>query len=167
MPRPMTVSDSVVIDVDPATVYEQISDPTQTGRWSPENLGASLDDPSNRASYVGMTFVGRNRRGRMRWATRCRVTAAEAPSRFAFDVEAIGRHTPRIKSSIATWQYDLEPVEGGTRVTETWTDGRRGWPDAVAKAFDKVATGSTFAEFQTRNIRRTLAKLKETLEAAR
>jgi uncharacterized protein YndB with AHSA1/START domain len=167
MPRPMTVSDSVVIDVDPATVYASISDPTQTGRWSPENLGASLDDPSNRASYVGMTFVGRNRRGRMRWATRCRVTAADPASRFAFKVEAIGRHTPRLASSIATWEYDLEPAGDGTKVTETWTDGRRGWPDALAKAFDKVATGTTFAEFQTGNIRRTLDKLKATLEAER
>lgn len=163
MPRPMTVSASVVIGVDPDVVYAQVSDPTQTGRWSPENLGARLDDPSGPGG-VGSTFVGRNRRGRARWSTRCRVTAADPGRRFAFQVEAIGLRTPRLKTPIATWEYDLEPVADGTRVTETWTDGRAKWPDGVAKVFDRIATRSTFAEFNTANIRKTLANLKSTLE---
>ena len=40
MGRDMQVSDSVVIDVDPVTLYEQVADPTQMPRWSPENTGA-------------------------------------------------------------------------------------------------------------------------------
>lgn len=163
MPRPMTVSASVVIAVDPATVYAQVSDPTQTGRWSPENLGARLDGPA--VAQVGTTFVGWNKRGRYRWSTRCRVTAADPERRFAFRVEAIGLKKPRLQAPIATWEYQLEPVAGGTRVTETWTDGRIGWPDGMARVFDKLATRSTFAEFNARNIRRSLDNLKTTLEA--
>lgn len=164
MGRPISVSGSVVIAVDPATVYEYVSDPTQTGRWSPENLGAVAADPDV-AMAVGSTFVGRNRRGRIRWVTRCRVTAAEPGQRFAFRVEAIGVRTPRLAAPIATWTYELEAVPDGTRVTETWTDGRTKWPDGVARVFDKLATRSSFAEFNTRNIDTTLANLKKTLES--
>ena len=41
MGRDMQVSDSVVIDVDPITIYEQVADPMQMSRWSPENTGAT------------------------------------------------------------------------------------------------------------------------------
>ena len=157
----MTVSQSVVIAAPPEVVFAAVGDPTQTGRWSPENLGATADGPLS----VGSTFVGRNRRGRMRWVTRCRVTAFEPGQRFAFDVEAIGLRRPRLSSSIASWAYDLTPVDGGTRVVETWADGRVSWGDRRAAVFDKFATRSTFAEFNTRNIRRTLDRLKQTLES--
>ena len=73
---------------------------------------------------------------------------------------------PLIKARIASWEYRFEPVDGGTQVTETWTDARRGWPDLVANAFDKVATGGrTFADFQRRNIAKTLDNLKADLES--
>lgn len=165
MPRPMTVSESVVIAVDPATVYAHISDPTQTGRWSPENLGATVDGRPGPLT-VDDTFVGRNRRGRLRWTTRCRVTAAEPARRFAFRVEAIGVKQPRLTAPIATWEYELAPVDDGTQVTETWTDDRRRWPDGLVLVFDKLATGSTFHGFNTKNIRTSLDNLKRELERA-
>ena len=66
-----------------------------------------------------------------------------------------------MKRAIATWRYEFEHVSGGTKVTETWTDDRRNWPDALAFVFDKIVTGgSTFPEFQRRNIRRTLGNLQ-------
>ena len=124
MPRPMSVSESVVIAVDPVTVYAHVSDPTQTGRWSPENRGARLDRPG--AVQVGTTFVGRNQRGRYRWVTRCRVTAADPGQRFAFRVEAIGRATPRLPGLIATWAYELEAVPARpSRSSTPATSGRR------------------------------------------
>ena len=53
----------------------------------------------------------------------------------------------------------------GTRVTETWTDDRRGWPDFAADMFDKIATGGkTFADFQRGNIRKTLLNFKNAVE---
>ncbi|MGI8678764.1 MAG: SRPBCC family protein [Jatrophihabitans sp.] len=166
MGRPMTVTESVVIAVDPATIYAQISDPTQTGRWSPENTGAAVQGHAG-SLPMGAIFVGRNQRFKFRWVTRCRVTAADPGRRFEFRVEAIGRTKPVLKAPIATWTYDLEPAGNGTRVTETWTDGRRKWPDAVAKAFDKLATRSTFAQFNAANMRTTLDNLKRELESGR
>ncbi|MEU3720977.1 SRPBCC family protein [Streptomyces californicus] len=164
MPRTMSVADSIVIEATPAEVYAQLSDPTAMGRWSPENLGATVRGDRHGA-YVGMVFEGRNKRGAVRWTTRCTVTAADPGRRFAFRVHAIGLRRPLLPGPIATWEYRFEPEAGGTRVTETWTDDRRRWPDAVANVFDRVATGGkTFAQFQVGNIRTTLKRLKEALE---
>ncbi|MFD3441732.1 SRPBCC family protein [Streptomyces sp. NPDC058685] len=166
MKRTMTVSDSIVIDAPPATIYDQVSDPTRMGRWSPENRGATPVD-GTRVAHVGMVFDGHNKRGPMRWTTRCTVTAAEPGERFAFRVHAIGRRKPVLKAPIASWEYRFEAVDGGTRVIETWTDDRRSWPDALAGAFDRVATrGRTFADFQRKNIAITLRNLKKVMESA-
>jgi len=166
MARIFSVSDSVVIDAAPSTIYAQVSNPALMGRWSPENRGATVHDGRERA-YVGMVFDGCNTRGPFSWTTRCTVTAADPGERFAFRVRAIGRKRPLLPGRIATWEYRFQPAAGGgTRVTETWIDDRRAWPDFVAAAFDKAATrGHTFAEFQRRNIRRTLENLKRAIES--
>ncbi|MEU1351771.1 SRPBCC family protein [Streptomyces sp. NPDC005795] len=166
MARTMSVSDSVVVLAEPSLVYDRLSDPTQMGRWSPENRGAKVLG-ERQGAYVGMVFEGRNKRGAMRWTTRCTVTAADFGERFAFRVHAIGAKRPRLPGAIATWEYRFEAVDGATRVTETWTDDRRAWPDFLANAFDRLATrGHTFAEFQRGNIRTTLQRLKAAMEAS-
>lgn len=163
MRRPHTVSDSVTIAVDPLTAWAAISDITQMGRWSPENVGGRA--ATDGALTVGDSFVGHNTRGRARWSTECTVTAADPGERFAFRVHHIGpRGRALLPASIATWEYRFEPRGEGTLVTETWTDDRR-WPDAVARIFDRAVTGGrTFAEYQPKNIRRTLDRLKSELE---
>ena len=164
MARDMTVSESIVIAAPADELYAQISDPTQMPRWSPENTGAVVPE-AGRAAYVGMEFTGSNKRGPGRWVTRCVVTAAEPGRRFAFDVKAYGWPVPLLPVSIASWEYAFEEVDGGTRVTETWTDGRRRWPDRLTGLFDPLATGKpSFAEFQRRNIAKTLKNMKADFE---
>ncbi|MBJ6998686.1 SRPBCC family protein [Streptomyces griseofuscus] len=165
MARVFTVSDSIRIDVPPEVAYQAICRPGEMGRWSPENLGTT-EGTGHAPAELGSTFVGRNKRGRFRWVTRCTVTAAEPGRRFAFRVHAIGIDKPRLRGPIASWEYRFEPADGGTRVTETWTDDRRAWPAFVADTFDRIATaGHTFAAFQARNIRATLRNLKRDLES--
>ena len=66
------------------------------------------------------------------------------------------------------WEYTFEPLDEGTRVTETWTDLRTSWPDWAAAIFDKTATGGRlFSDFQRRNIKRTLAAMKTDFEGQR
>jgi uncharacterized protein YndB with AHSA1/START domain len=169
MTRTMTVSDTVDIDASADELYSLISDPTRMGQWSPENRGAIVLNPAeNGAAFIGMTFEGRNKRGRARWTTRCTVTAADPGRRFAFRVHTIGVKKPRLRGANASWEYRFEPTpNGGTRVTETWTDDRTAWPDALAAAFDRIVTrGRTFPEFQQINIRRTLDALKRAVETA-
>lgn len=162
--RTMTVSDSVVIAADPRQIWEQVADPTQMPRWSPENIGAKIE--GGRPLTEGEIFHGRNRRGRGRWSTECVVRHSVPGQRFCFDVRGWGLGTPRGKFAVARWDYAFDAVDGGTRVTETWSDGRKGWPDWAAAAFDKVATGRSFAEFQRRNIATTLKQMKAELESA-
>lgn len=162
MIRELSVSDSIHVAVDPITAYDAVSDVRQMGRWSPENTGAVVATPT---LAVGDSFVGSNKRGPVRWETRCTVTRAEPGRAFAFDVEAWGKGGRLVPVRIASWAYDFEPVEGGTLVTETWRDGRTGWPTWTTRVFDRLATGApSFAVFQRRNIRRTLANLKRALE---
>ena len=168
MARIKEVSDDVIIAVDPLTAYEHVSDVTQMPRWSPENTGAVIEesagDEHTGQAYVGMKFVGSNARSGVRWRTGCEVTAADPGRRFAFRVREYGFRRPFLKVPVASWAYTFEPVAEGCRVTETWTDDR-GWPDAVAAVFDRVATRKPgFAEFQRGNIRRTLDGLKVELE---
>lgn len=166
MPREYTVSGSITIAVAPEVVYDAVSDVTQMGRWSPENLGAKVTRPTE-AAYVGMRFVGSNKRGPVRWETGCTVTAAERGRRFAFDVNRYGRGRVMIPVRVASWAYDFEAVDGGTLVTETWHDRRRGWPDAAVRLFDPLATRhESFAAFQRGNIARTLRNLKAELETS-
>lgn len=164
MSRALTVCDTVVVGVEPDVVYAALSDVRQMGRWSPENTGAELAEPGAPIG-VGTVFVGTNRRGRARWSTRCVVTAADPGRRFAFDVRAWGPGRRLLPVRVASWEYTFEPAVGGTLVTETWLDGRTGWPDWTASVFDRVATGrDSFATFQRGNIRRTLDRLKRELE---
>lgn len=162
--REMTVADSVWIDVAPEVAYDAVSDVTQMGRWSPENTGATVVRPTGTA-YVGMHFVGSNRRGPARWHTRCTVTVADRGSRFEFAVDRYGLAPLLFPVSVATWAYDFAPQDGGTLVTETWQDGRSRWPALSVRLFDPLATGApSFAHFQRRNIARTLRNLKRELE---
>lgn len=164
MGRDMQVSDSVFIAEDALTIYEQVADPTQMPRWSPENTGATTA-AAGRTLSVGEVFDGSNQRGRARWHTACVVKAAEPGRRFAFDVCKIGPRKPVLPGRIASWEYTFEPTEGGTLVTETWTDHRTRWPDWAAALFDKTATGGRlFCDFQRGNIARTLAAMKSDFE---
>jgi hypothetical protein len=49
----------------------------------------------------------------MRWSRRGRVLTADAGREFAFATEEGGRES-------TVWRYRFEPVEGGTRVTESY-----------------------------------------------
>ncbi|WP_104180210.1 SRPBCC family protein [Arthrobacter sp. B0490] len=164
MGRVISVSDSTVVARPPEALYAMVSDVTRMGEWSPENRGAVLAGGDGRVT-VGTVFDGANTRGRVSWTTRCTVTVAEPGREFAFRVHAIGGAKRRVPARIATWRYTFEELDGGTLVTETWTDDRP-WHDAAARAFDYVATGgTTFAAFQRGNIRRTLRNLKAAAEA--
>ncbi|THJ67964.1 SRPBCC family protein [Arthrobacter echini] len=163
MGRTRSVADSVVIDRSPSELYGMIGDVTRMGEWSPENKGATRRREG--AAEVGDEFIGSNTRGRVSWSTLCTVTRAEPGRVFAFRVHEIGGPKRRLPARIASWQYTFEDHDGGTLVTETWTDDRP-WPDVVARVFDSAVTGGrTFADFQRGNIRRTLRKLKVVAEA--
>lgn len=161
MTREMQVSATMIINCDAPTLWEQVADPTQMPRWSPENTGAQTPAES-RPLQAGEVFEGSNRRSRARWVTECIVTASEPGRRFAFQVRKIGAGSPKISGGIATWVYEFEDIGGRARVTETWNDDRTTWPDWVAGVVDRVLTGGrSFADFQRLNIYKTLTTMKD------
>lgn len=169
MARTTTVSESVHISAPPDVVYEKVSDPRNMGRWSPENTGATLiDSPPLK---VGDAFWGTNRRGLMRWATYCRVTAAEPGRRFAFEVlgqRVGGGESPRLRFDIATWQFEMHEVDGGTRLTETWKDERDSTLfGRVTRRIDRMVTGGrSFPDLHRDNIKETLNAIKREVEGS-
>ena len=154
VPRPMTVSDSIDIAVDRETAYDAVSDVTQMGRWSPENL--RRDAPAGWRAVGRRRHVRRHQQARLgagAWQTRCLVASAERPERFAFTVTHYGYQPILVKVPVASWEYRFEAIDGGTRVTETWRSDRTRWPDAVAAVFDRAATGGQLLRLPARQHR--------------
>ena len=109
--------DSVTIAVEPEVLYEMISDPTRTGQWSPVCRGGEW--LAGGTGRVGDRFTGRNVAGRRRWTTVSEVVVAQPPREFAWVVAPD-------KGGTARWGYVIEPLETGSRLTESWRVGEHG-----------------------------------------
>ncbi len=110
-----TDSCRTVIHARPDDVYDLVSDLPRMGEWSPECERVEWIDGATHA-IEGATFVGHNRGGPgklMRWSRHGRVLVADRGREFAFVTDEGGRES-------TVWRYRLEPVEGGTRVTESY-----------------------------------------------
>jgi uncharacterized membrane protein len=109
-------SQSVVIEAPAERIYELVADLPRMGDWSPECRQVEWLDGST-GPGEGATFIGHNQggpRGLMKWSRRGRVLTADPGREFAFVTEEGGRQSTE-------WRYRLEPAEGGTRVTESYT----------------------------------------------
>jgi hypothetical protein len=114
--RDLTHQGSITIARPADEVYALVSDVTRTGEWSPvcracwwDPVEDPGDDPAD-GPRVGAWFSGRNEVPGRIWTTRSQVVAAEPGRSFAFVVGG----------SLVRWSFDLEEVDGGTRLTESW-----------------------------------------------
>ena len=106
---------AVVVDAAPERIYTLVADMPRMGEWSPECQRVEWLEGSD-GPVEGARFVGHNRGGPgglLRWSRRGRVLTADPGREFAFVTEEGGREGVR-------WRYRFEPVEGGTRVTESY-----------------------------------------------
>ena len=106
---------SIVINATPERLYSMVADLCRMGEWSPECQHVEWEDGAT-GPAEGARFVGHNRggpRGLMRWSRRGRVLSADAGREFAFATEEGGHES-------TVWSYRFEPVDGGTRVTESY-----------------------------------------------
>ena len=104
----------------------------------------------------GAVFKGRNRNGGKSWTTTCTVTDAEPGRVFAFDVKSF-------VVPVAHWRYDIEPADGGCRVTEQTWDRRPGWFRKPAR--HRHRRHATARRPTPKNIELTLQRLKARAEA--
>ena len=110
-----TDSVDVVIRATPERLYEMVSDLPRMGEWSPECVRCEWTNGSS-GPAEGATFIGHNRTGPrkiIKWSRKGRVLAADPGREFAFATEEGGREG-------TVWRYRFEPVDDGTRVTESY-----------------------------------------------
>ena len=108
-------SQELVVKAPAERIYDLVADMPRMGQWSPECQGVEWEGGAS-APAEGARFVGHNRGGPrklMRWSRHGRVLDADRGRQFAFVTEEGGRES-------TVWRYRFEPVDGGTRVTESY-----------------------------------------------
>lgn len=129
-----SVSRSVVVPVPPDEVFELLADPRKHAELDGSGTVKSALKAPPRLSK-GATFGMRMRFG-VPYVISNEVVEFEDGRRIAW--RHIGHHV---------WRYELEPVDGGTRVTETfdWASARSpkalellGYPARNAKAIEQT-----------------------------
>lgn len=149
----MKSSVTVQIDAPASSVWQLVSDVTRIGEFSPETFEAEWiyggDGPAVGARFRG--HVKRNQKGPTYWST-CEVTECEPDRAFEFAVLIGG-------SPINNWRFELEPVDGGTKVTESF----RLEPTAANRIYWALL-GRSRGETNRRGMRTTLERMKEVLE---
>lgn len=101
------------VAASPAQVWAVLSDPTRVGEWSHECRTATWVDGHSRA-VVGARFRGDNQVRSFRWSRTCTITELE-PERLL-----VYRTAGGLPSDSTEWRFRLEPVEGGTRITQSF-----------------------------------------------
>lgn len=147
--RPLEAS--VDIAAPPEAVWRIVSDVRRTGEWSPECRKVLA-----RAKIgQGSRFVGINRRGPIAWPTNAKVTRFDPPRTLAY----------RITENGATWTYDLQPTETGTRLTERRdaSEGITGFSAVFTRIF--LGGNAGHSDELESGIRQGLARIKTIAEA--
>ena len=103
-----------VVPAPPHAVWSLLADVTRTGEWSPECRSARWLDGATEP-VVGARFRGVNRWGLVRWTRDCEVVTAEPGPRAVVADGPAG-----LTSDSTLWRYVLEPVDGGTRVVQSY-----------------------------------------------
>ncbi len=147
-------SESTVIARPADSLYDMVSDVTRMGEWSPVCKACWWDEGNG--PRVGARFTGRNETSERTWETRSEVVAAERGREFAFVVG----------DSWVRWGYTFTPVDGGTKVTESWEF----LPAGIAR-FEERFGGDALAQIADRTeaahrgIPATLAAIKRAAES--
>jgi uncharacterized protein YndB with AHSA1/START domain len=140
----------------PEAVWALVSDVTRMGEWSPETVGCEWVGDTKQP-VVGARFKGRNQSGWRKWSTVCSVVEAAPGKSFVFEVKAG-------PFDISRWEYKFEPADGGTRVTESWTDRRPKLMEVISRPIMGV---SDRAGHNRETMQATLERLAAAAEGAR
>ncbi|MBW4030307.1 MAG: SRPBCC family protein [Acidobacteria bacterium] len=148
-----TLSESIDIARSANDVYDMVSDVTRMGEWSPVCVACWWDEGDG--PREGSWFTGRNETPERTWETRSLVTSARRGEEFAFVVGGV-----RTK-----WSYSLQPIDGGSRLTETW-EFLPGGAESFQERFGDDAEGQLESrrEAARTGIPATLAAIKAAAE---
>ncbi len=93
------------IDAPVAKVWDLVSDLRRMPEWSPQCRAMKVFGPLRE----GARTINLNRRGLMFWPTTSTILKVDPERALTFRVDANGTE----------WSYELEPVDGGTRLVES------------------------------------------------
>lgn len=147
------IEGSVEIAAKPEKVWALVSDLRRMSEWSPQVRKQFV---LGRGVKHGTRTFNINGQGKLRWPTTAKVVAFEPNKKLAF----------KIVENRSVWTYELEPIEGGTRLTESRTT-----PNGTTKfsdfGVDKGLGGAeTFEASLSTGISTTLERIKAAAEAA-
>lgn len=147
-------SESIFIAASPEALYDMVSDVTRTGEWSPICTACWWHDDDG--PREGAWFSGRNEANGRVWETKSQVVAAQRAKEFAW----------MVGGSFVRWSYTLMPVDGGTRLTESWEFR----PEGIAMFHEKYGADAQNqieqrSEAARTGIPATLAAIKRIAEA--
>ncbi|HRE01270.1 MAG TPA: SRPBCC family protein [Ilumatobacteraceae bacterium] len=141
------------IAASPEAVYAAITDIARMGEWSTECYSCEWHDGFDTA-VVGAVFDGHNRHGTAEWTSQATIVEADPGRSFVFHCSMFDFH-------FATWGYQIEPTDGGCRVTE-WTDDLR--PESVLEMSKQMSGVDDRASHNATTMSTTLDRLAAALE---
>ena len=127
-----------LVPAPPEAVWEHVTDITFPVEISPELQRTEWLDGDR--PVAGARFLGHNARGDLTWTTTSVVTVHDPPRAFAW-TPLFRPDDPDDPEPLATWRFDLEPVDGGTLVTQSVRlgPGRSGLTWAIRQRPEKEA----------------------------
>ena len=148
---------STVVAASPEKVYALVADVTRMPEFSPEVTSVRwLDGATGPVAGARFEAVNTAASGKS-WKNRPVVTVADPGREFAFT------RTETAAGTIA-WRYRFEPVDGGTRIVESYEVerpvSRLGW-----LVIEKVFRGGDRREALRAGMRTTLERLRVAAEA--
>ena len=132
----------------PQEVWKIISDLESMGNLSPENSGGRWEKGVT-GIEKGAIFRGKNKNGFRQWSTKVLITECEPPKKLSFSLRVAGKEW-------CEWSYQIEAVEDGCVVTESWTDMRTKLQEKIGWLVSGV---SDRASHNLKNMEATLENL--------
>ena len=129
-------------------VWEIISDLESMGNLSPENSGGRWGKGVTGVEK-GANFRGKNKNGFRQWSTKVLITECEPPKKLSFSLRVGGKDW-------CEWSYQIDAVEDGCVVTESWTDMRTKLQEKIGWLVSGV---SDRASHNLKNMEATLENL--------
>ncbi len=136
------------ISAPPQEVWEIISDLESMGNLSPENSGGRWEKGVT-GIEKGAIFRGKNKNGFRQWSTKVLITECEPPKKLSFSLRVAGKEW-------CEWSYQIDAVEDGCVVTESWTDMRTKLQEKIGWLVSGV---SDRASHNLKNMEATLENL--------
>lgn len=152
-----SISISTDVAADPDLVWSIVTDLPRMGEFSPENVGGYWTKGFTGAR-LGAKLRGTNRNGKLKWSTFVTVVEYEPGRLMTFDVRS------QIGLRVARWQYRVEPIDGGCRLTENWF--RVGNKFVQRYLGPKVTGQKDRPGFNVHSIEHTLERVKAVAESA-